>query len=103
MIILATIDVLPKIVQSVERQLLYYTAKWCKPCQLLAPELDKLDESNTLKIIKVDVDECPEWTDKQRINTVPSLQIWENGKVIRKIDGCCATDLQMLCNRNELP
>ena len=92
-----------KVMESAARQVVYYTAKWCGPCQLLAPELDKLDKSNTYKIVKVDVDECPEWTDRQGINVVPSLQVWENGKVVHKIIGCQAKDLQTLADGNELP
>ena len=59
-------------------------ADWCKPCQLLAPILKeiKLEFSQDLKIIKINIDNNPQIADKFQIKGVPTLLLFKQGVVI---------------------
>ena len=53
------------------KQIIYFTAKWCGPCQTLGPIMEGL--SSELNIKKVDVDQDKVLSAKYGIRSVPSL------------------------------
>jgi thioredoxin 1 len=59
-----------------------FWAPWCGPCRMIAPLLDEL--SNTyegkMKIVKVNVDECPQTATSFAIRSIPSLLVFKNGE-----------------------
>ena len=67
-----------------------FFATWCGPCQMLAPvieEMDKNGEFGNVKVIKVDVDEAPEIASAYGIQSIPTLLLLENGKIINSALG----------------
>lgn len=59
-----------------------FYADWCRPCQRLAPLLEELSkETAHAKIVKVNVDENPELAAKYRIESIPHLLVFRDGKV----------------------
>lgn len=60
------------------KKLLYFTAKWCGPCQMLAPKIEEL--SKTIPVEKFDVDENPELVFKYKINSVPTILVEVDGE-----------------------
>jgi thioredoxin 1 len=53
-----------------------------RPCQRLAPLLEELSkETAHAKIVKVNVDENPELAAKYRIESIPHLLVFRDGKV----------------------
>jgi thioredoxin 1 len=60
-----------------------FFAEWCGPCKAMAPALDQVaaDMVGKLKVVKVDVDVNPEITMKYRIQAMPTLMIFKDGKV----------------------
>ena len=65
-------------------QIIYFTAKWCGPCQTLGPIMEGL--SSELNIRRVDVDQDRELSAKYGIRSVPALVLVENDhEVGRKV------------------
>lgn len=60
-----------------------FWAEWCAPCKMLAPALDAIAESRgeSLKIIKVNVDEHPEIAQTYRVRGLPTLIRFRRGHV----------------------
>lgn len=60
-----------------------FFAEWCGPCRNMAPALEQVASEMTgkVKVVKVDVDQCPEITNKYQIRAMPTLMIFKDGKV----------------------
>ena len=68
------------------RVLIDFFATWCGPCKMLAPVLEEVDqrkEAGDLLIVKVDVDEAGEIAMKYGIQSIPTLFLFENGKMVK--------------------
>ena len=66
------------------RVLVDFFATWCGPCKMLAPLLEEIDErkeAGKLLIVKVDVDEAPEIAMKYGIQSIPTLFLFNEGKI----------------------
>ena len=71
-----------------------FSAKWCGPCQKIAPEFLKFPETySDCVFAKVDVDENPDTTQKCKIANMPTFQFYRKGE---KIDHMSGTDMEML-------
>lgn len=65
-----------------------FWATWCGPCQMMAPELEKIDnERNDVIIAKVDVDEVPELAMKYNIVSIPTIHLFKDGEPVKKAVG----------------
>ena len=65
-----------------------FFATWCGPCKMLSVELEMLaKENNSLKIVKVDVDKCPNIARKFGIMSVPTLLLYKDGNMVDKKTG----------------
>ena len=66
-----------------------FWAPWCAPCRVLAPELEKLARARagSLVVAKLDTDEVPEVAGRFDISGVPSLYLFESGRVKRTTAG----------------
>ena len=67
-----------------------FFAEWCGPCQMLAPVLEDMDrngEFGDIKVIKVDVDEVPEIAGAYGIQSIPTLLLLKDGKIINSALG----------------
>lgn len=71
-----------------------FFATWCPPCKMLSPVLDDISNSrnNTYKIIKINIDENPNITSKFKIDTVPTLMVFKDGKPVEKSVGYIEKD-----------
>ena len=57
-------------------------ADWCGPCKMLSPIIDELaNEINDVNFYKLNVDENEEIASKYSIMSIPTLLIFENGKL----------------------
>lgn len=66
-----------------ELVLVDFFATWCGPCKMLMPVLEELaNDRGDIKIVKMDVDECPNLSKKYTIMSVPTLMLFKNGEVI---------------------
>lgn len=66
-----------------------FWAVWCGPCRMLAPVLEEIDEEygDRVKICKVNVDEEPELANRFRVNAIPALFVFKDGKLVRSSMG----------------
>ena len=61
-----------------------FYADWCGPCQMLAPVLEDLEKENSIKIVKINVDEIPDLARQFRIMSIPTLMLFKDGKFVKK-------------------
>ena len=60
-----------------------FFGKTCVPCKMVARELEEIDdELPFVSIVKVDTDDCPKLTEKFRINGIPDLYFYKDGKLV---------------------
>jgi thioredoxin-like negative regulator of GroEL len=64
---------------------LYFSAKWCAPCRVLAPTM--LEVSKTIPVKKSDIDENPQLASQWGIKSVPTVLALKDGVEIRRIIG----------------
>lgn len=65
-----------------------FWASWCGPCRMLSPIVDQVaGERTDVKVGKVNVDEQPKLAEKFQIMSIPTLLVFENGKVTNQSVG----------------
>ena len=66
-----------------------FWAEWCTPCLMIAPTIEEIAQeySGRLKVGKLNVDENPTIAAKYNIQSIPTLLIFKEGKVIEQIIG----------------
>lgn len=65
-----------------------FSASWCGPCRMLAPEFKKLEEQYTdVKFITVDVEEKPMIAQLYGIRNVPTVIIEKDNATIERLVG----------------
>ena len=64
-----------------------FFATWCGPCKMLAPVLEELSEENPITIVKVDVDEVRPLAAMFGIQSIPTLILFKDGKVVNSTLG----------------
>ena len=69
-----------------------FFATWCGPCKMLSLVMEKYDNKGVIPIIKVDIDEEQELSERFGITAVPTLIIFENGKESKRITGFMSED-----------
>lgn len=59
-----------------------FWAEWCGPCKAIGPHLEALatDKQSTVKVIKVNVDNCPGAASRFGIRSIPTLMIFKDGE-----------------------
>ena len=66
-----------------------FSAEWCGPCKMLAPELKKFagQIGDRLKVIKVDVDRNPQAAARFGVQGVPTLILFRKGQQLWRRSG----------------
>lgn len=63
-------------------------APWCGPCKVLSPMLADLEqELPGLTVIKQNVDDDKSIAEKYKVQSVPTMVIFQNGKAVEKVSG----------------
>jgi thioredoxin 1 len=60
-----------------------FWAEWCGPCKAMAPVLESIATKfeGRVRVVKVDIDANPELGVKYGVRGIPTLMVFENGKV----------------------
>lgn len=66
-----------------------FWAPWCGPCRMVAPVLEELagTYAGRIKVVKLNSDENPQVTAAHGIVSIPTLQYWSGGKLVRSVIG----------------
>ena len=63
-------------------------ASWCGPCRMLGPVIDQLgSELTDVKVCKIDVDANQDLAAKYKVETIPTLVVFEGGKEVKRSVG----------------
>ena len=92
-----------EVLKSEKPVLVDFFATWCGPCRQMLPIVTELSEemANTVKIVKLDVDEAPNAAEKYEIQSIPHLIVFKDGQVKAQHNGACSkAELENLIQKN---
>jgi len=66
-----------------------FFAQWCPPCQMQGPIVEELakEMEGKIKVVKVDVDQAPQTSQKYNVMSIPTLILFKNGQVVKQMVG----------------
>ncbi len=66
-----------------------FWAPWCGPCQMLGPIIEEINQElkDTVKVVKVNVDEAQEISSKYNVTGIPTVILFKDGQIIETIVG----------------
>ena len=66
-----------------------FWAEWCGPCRMVAPILEEISSEYDGKIViaKLNVDENPKTAASYGITSIPTMNVYSGGKVVKQIIG----------------
>lgn len=66
-----------------------FFATWCQPCKMMHPVLQQVKEvlGNRIRIIKIDIDTHEALSRQYQIQSVPTMILFSNGKVLWRRSG----------------
>jgi thioredoxin 1 len=71
-----------------------FHAVWCSPCKMQSPILKEVaaEFGDKIKVIKIDVDQNNEIAGRYDIQSVPTLIIFKDGKLVWRQSGVVSKD-----------
>ncbi len=77
-----------EVLQAAEPVLIDFWAPWCGPCRMVSPIVDEIAaEATGFKVGKINVDEQQELAVQYEVMTIPTLAVFQNGKVVKTMIG----------------
>ena len=66
-----------------------FWATWCGPCTMLAPTVAEIAEeyAGKVKVCKVNVDEEPELAMQFRVDSIPTVMLFKEGRLVNTTVG----------------
>jgi len=78
-----------EVIESETPVLVDFWAPWCGPCRMVAPVLEEIagEKGETLKIVKLNVDENQQTAMTYEVLSIPTLILFKNGQIAKKVVG----------------
>ncbi len=79
-------DFQAKVLDADKPVLVDFFATWCGPCKRVAPILDEIAQEMAGKayVYKVDIDQSPDLAATYRVNSVPTMIVFDKGAIKNK-------------------
>ncbi|CAB4661801.1 unannotated protein [freshwater metagenome] len=76
------------VLQSEKPVIVDFWAEWCGPCRMVGPILEEIaSENDNIVIAKLNVDENPQISASYGITSIPTLNVYVGGEVVKSIIG----------------
>jgi thioredoxin 1 len=66
-----------------------FWAEWCGPCRQVSPILEEIgaEHADRLTVVKMNVDENPRTAADYGVTSIPTLNVYQGGQVVKSIVG----------------
>jgi thioredoxin 1 len=78
-----------EVLQNSKPVVVDYWAEWCGPCRMVAPVLEEIakEHGDKIEVVKLNIDENPTVSQKYGIMAIPTMNVFQNGEVVKSITG----------------
>jgi thioredoxin 1 len=83
-----------EIINSDRLVLVDFFAEWCGPCRTMKPILEDLKKKigDSTTVLKIDVDKNPQAANVYKIQGIPTLILFDKGKIVWRQSGVIAAN-----------